>query len=283
MSYNFPSTLDSLKKYGLFAKKNLGQNFILDKVITDKIVSQANNIEEYSILEVGPGPGGLTKSIINSKAKEVLAIEKDERFLKILNEISEISNGTLKITNEDALRFNYESLKSANSKWKIIANLPYNIATELLLKWLSMLPNAFYDELILMFQKEVAERIVANVGDNNYGRLAIFTNLLCETKIKMHLSPEDFTPPPKVSSAIVRLRPRKKLLYEVDLEKLKKITNVAFNQRRKTINNSLKKLNLEQDQIVKALEAAKIQPSCRPESISIEQFCSLTNALKDQI
>ncbi len=283
MKNNFPKTMDSLKKHGIFAKKSLGQNFLTEDFITDKIASFVTNIKDKVILEIGPGPAGLTKSLLNAGAKSVIAIEKDERFIAILKEISDISGGKVQIVNADALRVKEEDFLNAETpKLTIVANLPYNIATGLLIKWLEkILPNqeAFFDEMILMFQKEVVERITAEAGSSHYGRLAILCNWLCETEELMEIGPEFFTPPPKITSAVVRIKPRKKPAFEADRKNLENLTRHLFNQRRKTISNCLKKSNASKEEIGRILQECGIKENARAEEVSIEKICLLSTKI----
>ncbi len=267
---NLPSTSDLIKKYGLDAKKSLGQNFILDKNFTDKIARAAGDLTESEVLEIGPGPGSLTRSILDAGAKKLTVIEKDERCHEALNELKNFYGERLEIINADALLHNYDSAK----KFKIIANLPYNIGTVLLFKWLKISDKI--ESMHLMLQKEVVQRIVARPSENHYGRLAVMVNFLCETKMLFTVSPTVFTPQPKVTSAIVQIIPRAKPLANVEFGKLEKVVAAAFNQRRKMLRSSLKSIFENPEEILKE---AGIKPELRAENLTIEEFCKLAEKL----
>ena len=266
-----PTTSELIKKYDLGAKKSLGQNFILDKNFTDKIAKLAGDISTQEILEVGPGPGSLTRSILDLDPIKLIAIERDHRCIYALTEIKS-HYPKLEIIEEDALEVN--ELELFQNKFAIIANLPYNIATVLLFKWLKIYQSI--SSIHIMLQKEVAQRIVAKQGDKHYGRLAIMVNILCETKIALTVKNSVFTPPPKVTSAIIQLIPRPKPLFEVDLTKLERIVTVAFSQRRKKIKTPLKSIFKNPEEI---LSSQGIDPNHRAENLTIEDFCKITNLL----
>lgn len=263
-----PSTSDLIKKYGLDAKKSLGQNFILDKNFTDKIARAAGDLTDYEVLEIGPGPGSLTRSILDCGAKKLVSIEMDERCIAALNELKDFYGDRLEVIQNDALKIDESSL--FKNKFKIIANLPYNIGTVLIFKWLKIAPKI--ESMHLMLQKEVVERIVAKPGENHYGRLAVMVNFLCETRMVFKVSPSVFTPPPKVTSAIVEIIPRKKPLADVEFSKLERVVAAAFNQRRKMLKSSLKSIFKNPEEILKE---AGIRPDLRPENLTIEEFCKL--------
>ncbi|MDX1949153.1 MAG: 16S rRNA (adenine(1518)-N(6)/adenine(1519)-N(6))-dimethyltransferase RsmA [Rickettsiales bacterium] len=269
---NLPSISEILKENDFFTKKSLGQNFIFDLNFTSKIARQAGNLENYLVIEIGGGAGSLTRAILQENPKKLLVIEKDERCIKILSELKEISENKMEIINQDALKVDYKKIVAEYKlPTKIIANLPYNVGTELLLIWYK---NAkIFDELILMFQKEVAERITAKTNDEQYGRLSIISNLVAESEILFLVPPSIFYPPPRVYSAIVRVKPRKEILFNCNLEKLSKITASAFNQRRKTIRNSLKNIFAENTE--KTLQDLNIDGNLRAENLSPEQFAKL--------
>lgn len=263
-----PSTSDLVKKYQLDAKKSLGQNFIFDKNFTDKIVKSVGNLSEFEVLEIGPGPGSLTRSILDANPKKLIAIEKDHRCLLALEELQKFYGEKLEVVNDDALKIDEKKL--FKNKFKIIANLPYNIGTVLIFKWLKIAPQI--DSMHLMLQKEVVERIVAKVGDCNYGRLAVMLNFLCETKMLFTVNRNVFSPPPKVTSAIIEIIPRTKPLFDVEFEKLEKVVAAAFNQRRKMIRSSLKSLFPNIEEVLKEL---KINSELRAENLTIEEFCRI--------
>ena len=271
---HLPSTSDLIKKYHLDARKSLGQNFILDKNFTDKIVRAAGDLSEFEILEIGPGPGSLTRSILDAKAKKLLVIEKDQRCLQALQELKKFYQDRLEIIVGDALEID-ETKIFPNKKFKIIANLPYNIGTVLLFKWLKISPQI--SSMHLMLQKEVVERIVAKPGDNHYGRLAVMVNFLCETKMIFTVNKSVFTPPPKVTSAIVEIIPRDKPLFEVEFKKLEKLVAAAFNQRRKMIKSSLKGILKNSEEVLREIG---INPELRAENLTIEDFCKIAKTLQ---
>ncbi len=265
------STSDLVKKYNLGAKKSLGQNFILDKNFTDKIARSAGNLSDFEILEVGPGPGSLTRSILDCSAKKLFIIEKDLRCLDALKELKNFYQERLEIIEGDALEID-EAKIFQNKKFKIIANLPYNIGTILLFKWLKIAPQI--SSMHLMLQKEVVERIVAKPNEYHYGRLAVMVNFLCETKMVFTVNKSVFTPPPKITSAIVEIIPRAKPLFDIEFTKLEKVVAAAFNQRRKMIKSALKNIFQNSEEILKE---AGINPELRAENLTIENFCKIAN------
>ncbi len=270
-----PSTSELIKKYSLNAKKSLGQNFILDKNFTDKIARAAGDLSDYEVLEVGPGPGSLTRSILDAGAKKLSSIEMDERCIEALKELKEFYGDRFEIIQGDALKIDELEIFLSEKKIKIIANLPYNIGTVLIFKWLKIAPKI--QSMHLMLQKEVVERITAKPNDNHYGRLAVMVNFLCETKMVFTVSKTVFTPPPKVTSAIVEIIPRTKPLADVEFSKLEKVVAAAFNQRRKMIKSSLKSIFENPEEV---LESCGIRPDLRPENLRIEEFCKLAQKLK---
>ncbi len=269
---NLISTSEIIKKYELDAKKSLGQNFILDKNFTDKIARSAGDLTNSTILEIGPGPGSLTRSILDCGAKKLTSIEMDERCIKALEELKNFYGERFEIIQGDALKIDETKLFSPNQKFKIIANLPYNIGTLLIFKWLKISPQI--ESMHLMLQKEVVERIIAKTGDNHYGRLAVMINFLCETKMLFTVNRNVFTPPPKVTSAIVEIIPRAKPLFDVEFSKLEKVVAAAFNQRRKMLKSSLKSIFDNPEEV---LIRIKIDPTLRAEKITIEQFCKIAH------
>ena len=272
-----PPLREVIATHQLSAKKSLGQNFLLDLNLTAKIARQAGDLSGADALEIGPGPGGLTRGLLAEGARRVLAIEKDERCLPALQEISDAYVGRLQVINGDALEI--DPLQYLTPPIKIAANLPYNVGTELLVRWLT--PKEwppFWQSLTLMFQKEVAERIVAQPGSKAYGRLAILAQWRADAKIVLDLPPQAFTPPPKVSSAVVHLTALPEPRYPADAATLSRVVAAGFNQRRKMLRASLKGVapNIE-DHLI----AAGIQPTERAEQVSLEQFCALARSIKD--
>ena len=262
---NLPTIQETLKKNKVKIKKTLGQNFLFDLNLTDKIVKQSKPLAS-TIIEVGSGPGSLTRSILKIKSAIVFAIDKDIQSEKMLRELNKVYKDRLKIVIDDALHYPIWNLGEAPRQ--VIANLPYNVGTKMLLTWLKHIKN--FDLLTLMFQKEVAERIVAKPGSKNYGRLSILTNWLTESSKLFDVPSEAFIPRPKVKSSVIQLKPLSKPLYEVSFEALEKITHLAFSQRRKMLKSSLREINGK-----KILEDLNISPNLRPENLSIIDFCKI--------
>lgn len=270
-----PPLRDVISTHSLNAKKSLGQNFLLDLNLTAKIARLAGDLEGYDILEVGPGPGGLTRGLLASGARRVVALEKDPRCIPALNEIAEVYPGQLNIFNADALNFDIRSHLTVPIR--IVANLPYNVGTELLIRWLT--PKdwpPFWNTLTLMFQKEVAERIIATPGSKSYGRLAILAQWKSNPKIMMELPPEAFTPPPKVHSAVVHFDALPEPRFPAPAGLLTSTVAMAFNQRRKMLRSSLKSAS---PNIENVLREAGLEPTARAEEISLEGFCALARRL----
>ncbi|WP_370283168.1 16S rRNA (adenine(1518)-N(6)/adenine(1519)-N(6))-dimethyltransferase RsmA [Pseudooceanicola sp.] len=266
-----PPLREVIATHGLSAKKALGQNFLLDLNLTAKIARLAGDMSGCDVLEIGPGPGGLTRGLLAEGAHRVLAIEKDARCLPALSEIAAAYPGRLEVVNGDALEV--DPLAHLTPPIRIAANLPYNVGTELLVRWLT--PDAwppFWDSLTLMFQKEVAERIVAAPGSKAYGRLALLAQWRAEAEIVLTLPPGAFTPPPKVSSAVVHLTALPEPRYPADPKVLERVVAMAFNQRRKMLRAALRGLAPD---IQDRLEASGIKPTDRAETVSLEQFCAL--------
>ncbi len=266
-----PPLREVIGKYGLWAKKSLGQNYIMDLNLTARIVRTAGDISNMDVLEIGPGPGGLTRSILSEGARRVLVIEKDERCIPALRDIASASAGRLEIINDDALAVN--PMELLTPPVCVIANLPYNIGIRLLLNWLS--PPSWppvWTGLTLMFQREVARRIVAQPCEKAYGRLSILTQWRCETNIAMELPPEAFTPRPKISSAVVRLSALAEPRFEAEPAVLERVVARAFGQRRKMLRTALRGIAPDID---KVLERAGIRPTQRAGEVSIERFCAL--------
>ena len=272
---DLPPLREVIRKHDLSAKKSLGQNFLLDLNLTAKIARVAEPLEGTTVVEVGPGPGGLTRALLSLGASRVIAIERDERALAALAEIAAHYPGRLEIVSGDALAIDARTLVGAG-RTRIVANLPFNIATPLLIGWLTAEPwPPWYDMLVLMFQREVAERIVAKVGDKAYGRLAVLAGWRCEAKIMFDVAPTAFVPQPKVTSSVVRLTPRAEPIA-CDGKVLQRVTEAAFGQRRKMLRQSLKSLGVDAGAL---LEKAGIEPTARAEEIAVDGFVALANAL----
>jgi 16S rRNA (adenine1518-N6/adenine1519-N6)-dimethyltransferase len=258
----------------LRAKKALGQNFLLDLNLTAKIARSAGDLTGADVLEVGPGPGGLTRGLLAEGARRVLAIEKDARCLPALAEIAARYPGRLEVLQGDALAL--DPLAHLSAPIKIVANLPYNVGTELLVRWLTATWPPAWESLTLMFQREVAERIVAQPGTKHYGRLALLAAWRTEARIVMDLPPEAFTPPPKVRSAVVHLTALPEPRYPADPKRLEQVVARAFNQRRKMLRASLRGLAPGIEDVLRAVD---IDPTARAETLDLAAFCRLANAL----
>lgn len=264
-----------IAEHGLSARKSLGQNFLLDLNLTAKIARQAGDLAHADVLEIGPGPGGLTRGLLAEGARRVLAIEKDTRCMAALAEVAAAYPGRLEVINGDALEV--DPLAHLTPPIRVAANLPYNIGTELLIRWLTP-PDwpPFWESLTLMFQREVAERIVASPGSRAYGRLALMVQWRTQARIVMSLPPEAFTPPPRVSSAVVHLTALPEPRYPADARVLERVVARAFNQRRKMLRAALKGLVPD---VEAQLEAAGIAPTQRAETVTLEQFCALARGI----
>ncbi|WP_425090526.1 16S rRNA (adenine(1518)-N(6)/adenine(1519)-N(6))-dimethyltransferase RsmA [Tropicimonas sp. S265A] len=270
-----PPLRDVIAQHGLSAKKSLGQNFLLDLNLTARIARVPGDLSGADVLEVGPGPGGLTRGLLAEGARKVLAIEKDSRCLPPLTEIAAAYPGRLEVLEGDALDIN--PLAHLSPPIHIAANLPYNVGTELLVRWLTpQVWPPFWQTLTLMFQKEVANRIVAQPGSKAYGRLAILAQWRCDVQIALTLPPQAFVPAPKVHSAVVHLRALDAPRYPADAAVLNRVVAAAFNQRRKMLRASLKGLSPE---IEDHLNAVGIEPTRRAETLSLEEFCALARQL----
>ncbi len=270
-----PPLREVIANHGLSARKSLGQNFLLDLNLTAKIARQAGDLTGCDVLEIGPGPGGLTRGLLSEGARKVLAIEKDHRCLPALHEIAEAYADRLQVIEGDALEIN--PLEHLTPPIRVAANLPYNVGTELLVRWLT--PKEwppFWQSLTLMFQREVADRIVAQPGSKAYGRLAILAQWRADANIVINLPPSAFTPPPKVSSAVVHLTALEKPRFEADAKVLERVVAAAFNQRRKMLRAALKGVAPD---IEDRLHAAGLKPTERAEQISIEGFCALAREI----
>ncbi len=271
---SLPPLGDVIRRFGLGARKSLGQHFLLDLNLCRRIARAAGdgagNWGDVTVIEIGPGPGGLTRALLESGARKVLAVEKDSRCVEALRELSAAYPGRLEVIEADALETDVQALTSPPRR--IVANLPYNIATPLLLGWLRRITD--FDGLTLMFQKEVAGRLVAQPGGKAYGRLSVITQWRAEVRHEFNVSKHAFTPPPKVASSVVSLIPRPAPLAPADWESLEKVTAQAFGQRRKMLRSSLKPLNLD-------FSALGIEPTARAEELSVEEFCAIARAVHE--
>ncbi|EEX10570.1 dimethyladenosine transferase [Ruegeria lacuscaerulensis ITI-1157] len=271
-----PPLREVIARHQLSARKSLGQNFLLDLNLTAKIARQAGDLTQCDVLEIGPGPGGLTRGLLAEGARKVVAVEKDTRCIAALEEIAAAYPGRLEIINGDALEI--DPLEHLTPPIRVAANLPYNVGTELLVRWLTP-PEwpPFWQSLTLMFQREVAERIVAQPGSKAYGRLAILAQWRAQAQIAMSLPPGAFTPPPKVSSAVVHLTALPEPRFPAEAGTLSRVVAAAFNQRRKMLRAALKGLAPD---IEDRLTAAGIKPTERAEQVSLEAFCALARELR---
>ncbi|MBR1206348.1 MULTISPECIES: 16S rRNA (adenine(1518)-N(6)/adenine(1519)-N(6))-dimethyltransferase RsmA [unclassified Bradyrhizobium] len=274
---DLPPLRDIIREHSLSARKSLGQNFLLDLNLTARIARAAGPLEEATVIEVGPGPGGLTRALLAMGAKRVIAIERDERAIDALDYIVKRYPGRIEIVHGDAQHFDPRPLLDGG-KAKIVANLPYNIATQLLVDWLSIEPwPPWYDTMVLMFQREVAERIVAHEDEEAYGRLAVLANWRAETKILFDISPAAFVPQPKVTSSVVRLIPRP-APEPCDRRMLEQVAAAAFGQRRKMLRQSLKSLSVDPARLA---AAADIDTTRRAETIPVTGFVAMARELAD--
>ncbi|MBA2127758.1 16S rRNA (adenine(1518)-N(6)/adenine(1519)-N(6))-dimethyltransferase [Hyphomicrobium methylovorum] len=268
-----PPLRDVIERHELRAKKSLGQNFLLDLNLTRKIARLAGSLDDRTIIEVGPGPGGLTRALLMEGAKRIVAVERDSRCLPALEDISRAYPGRLEVEAADALAVDWLRLIGEERPVTIAANLPYGIASALLVGWLETDPwPPWFDRMVLMFQREVAERIVAAPNSKAYGRLSVLSQWRTEPRIALHLSPEAFTPPPKVSSAVVEFRPRERPEPACRVETLSRVTASAFGQRRKMLRSSLKQLTPMAEIL---LREAGIAPERRAEDLSVAEFAHL--------
>ncbi|HEY8129355.1 MAG TPA: 16S rRNA (adenine(1518)-N(6)/adenine(1519)-N(6))-dimethyltransferase RsmA [Hyphomicrobium sp.] len=268
-----PPLRNVIERYGLNAKKSLGQNFLLDLNLTRKIARLAGDLSGRTVVEVGPGPGGLTRALLIEGAKRVIAIERDDRCLPALAEISAHFPGRLDVHPADALDIDWPKLLDGAGPVSVVANLPYGVASLLLVNWLETEPwPPWYDRMVLMFQREVAERIVAAPRSKAYGRLSVLAQWRTAAKIVMNLPPEAFTPPPKVASAIVEFLPKAKPEPPCRVTTLARVTAAAFGQRRKMLRSSLKQLTAFPELL---LNRAGLAPEQRAEELSVSEFARL--------
>jgi 16S rRNA (adenine1518-N6/adenine1519-N6)-dimethyltransferase len=274
---DLPPLRDVIKRHALSARKSLGQNFLLDLNLLTRIARAAGPLEDQTVIEIGPGPGGLTRALLALGTRRVIAVERDDRALGALDEISKRYPGRLEVICADALHFDPRPLLGT-TRAKIVANLPYNIATALLIDWLSIEPwPPWYDMMLLMFQREVAERIVAHEDEEAYGRLGVLANWRAETKILFDISPAAFVPQPKVTSSVVRLVPRASP-EACDRRMLERVAAAAFGQRRKMLRQSLKSLAVDPARLA---TAAGVEATRRAETIPVSGFVAMARELTE--
>jgi len=272
---DLPPLREVIRRHGLTARKSLGQNFLLDLNLTARIARAAGPLEGVSVVEVGPGPGGLTRALLAAGARQVIAIERDPRCLAALTEIEARHPERLVVIEGDALSVDVRPYL-AGARARVVANLPYNIATPLLTGWLTVEPwPPWYDSMTLMFQREVAERIVAAPGAKSYGRLSVLAGWRCEARILFDVAPTAFVPPPKVTSSVVRLTPRPDPLA-CDRRALERVTAAAFGQRRKMLRASLKSLVPDP---LRLIAAVSLDPTARAEEVPVSGFVALARAV----
>ena len=271
-----PPLREVIRGAGLSAKKSLGQNFLLDLNLTRRIARAAGPLAGVTVVEVGPGPGGLTRALLLEGAEKVIAIERDERCLPALQEIAAAYPGRLEIVCGDARKIDYAALPLSRPA-RLVANLPYSVGTPLLIAWLKTTPwPPWFDRLVLMFQREVADRIVAAPDNKDYGRLAVLTQWRTKPRILLSLPPDAFTPKPKVASAVVEMVPRDRPEPPCDVLQLERVTAAAFGQRRKMLRSSLRQITPDAEGL---LEELGLDPKARAETLQIGDFCRIANAL----
>ena len=268
-----PALRDIIKRHGLSARRSFGQHFLLDMNLTRRIARSAGDMSGMTAIEIGPGPGGLTRALLETDAVRVIAIEHDARCVAALAELGSDEGARLEVIHADALRLDLAEL-AGGAPTRIVANLPYNIATPLLIGWLGK--AGAFQSMTLMFQKEVAQRLGARTGDRAYGRLSVITSWLCTVELQFDVSPKAFVPPPKVTSTVVHLTPRREPLAPARMSDLERVTGAAFGQRRKMLRSSLKPLI---DGLVPMLEELNIPPTARAEELDVEQFCAIARAV----
>ncbi len=272
---DLPPLRDVIRRHGLSARKSLGQNFLLDLNLTARIARAGGPLDGVTVVEIGPGPGGLTRALIAEGAARVIAIERDPRAITALDDIAAQRPGRLDVVADDALTFDPRGRLGPGAA-RVVANLPYNIATALLVQWLTVDPwPPWYDSLVLMFQREVAERIVAVPGSKSYGRLSVLAQWRSRARIMFDVHPSAFVPPPKVTSSVVHLVPRP-APFACDLRLLERITEAAFGQRRKMLRQSLKTLGTDP---LPLLAQAGIAATARAEDVPVAGFATLAQAL----
>jgi len=276
---SLPPLREVIKRYGIGARRSLGQHFLLDENLTGRIARAASDLDASTVIEVGPGPGGLTRALLANGARTVVAIERDARCVEALSTLGAAYPDRLHVIEGDALGIDAVAAAArvgGSAPIRIVSNLPYNVATPLLVAWMAQASS--FAELVLMFQKEVAQRIVAEPGNRIYGRLSVLVQWRCEARRVFDIPARAFVPPPKVTSTVVRLVPRAKPLAPCAQADLERVTSAAFGQRRKMLRSSLK--NLGGDTMA-LLATAGIDPEARAETLSVEQFCALARALHE--
>jgi 16S rRNA (adenine1518-N6/adenine1519-N6)-dimethyltransferase len=272
-----PPLREVIAAHGLLARKSLGQHFLLDLNLTRRIARAAGDLSGVTVIEVGPGPGGLTRALLMEGASRVIAIERDERCVRALADLAAAFPGRLDIVAGDALEIDAGELARAAGRTKIVANLPYNIATPLLLAWLA--DATVFESLTLMLQKEVAERLAAVPRTKAYGRLSVMCQWRCEVKMLFDVPARAFTPPPKVTSSVVSLTPRREPLAPADPDVLEKLVAAAFGQRRKMLRAALKSFASGYGaDAAEILESARVAPTARAEELGVAEFCALARA-----
>ncbi len=277
---SLPPLREAIREAGLSAKKSLGQNFLLDLNITRRIARAAGPLQGVAILEIGPGPGGLTRALLLEGAAKVVAIERDERFRPILAQIEELSQGRFIPLFQDALGADYRAIAAETGVSRVAANLPYNIATALIVNWLTHDPwPPWFGKLTVMVQREVAQRLVAGPGSADYGRLAVLTQYRARPRILFNLPPSVFVPPPKVASALVEIAPVPMPPDAVPVSLLERVTAAAFGQRRKMLRSSLASLGADTAALIRD---AGIDPANRAERLSVADFVSLARHFGEQ-
>ncbi|RMF11946.1 MAG: 16S rRNA (adenine(1518)-N(6)/adenine(1519)-N(6))-dimethyltransferase RsmA [Alphaproteobacteria bacterium] len=279
MTDPLPPLREVIRRHGLSATKALGQNFLLDLNLTRRIARTAGSLADTTVYEVGAGPGGLTRALLMEGAARVVAVERDRRCIAALEEVAEAFPGRLEVIEGDALEIDERALlDGAPGPVRVVANLPYNIGTALLTKWLTTHPwPPWFQSLTLMFQREVAERIVAPPGTKAYGRLAVLSQFRCEAAIRFTVPRQAFVPPPKVTSAVVQLEPRRPAPESPPITTLERVTMAAFGQRRKMLRSSLKQILQDPEEL---LDRTGISPTARAEDLSVADFVELARALE---
>ena len=274
---DLPSLSETVKTHGLGANKKLGQHFLLDMNLTDKIARLAEPLAGHSVAEIGPGPGGLTRALLLRGVDKLVVIEMDERFIPALAEIGDVSEGRLEIARGDALK--YDIAANLAAPRKIVANLPYNVGTKMLINWITASP-LFWTQLVLMFQLEVAQRVVAQPGEAHYGRLAVLCQSVASCRMAFEVPARAFTPPPKVDSAVIVLDPLDTPFK--DLKTLGQVTQSAFGQRRKMLRRSLRSIAEQSElELETWLEACDVDPKARPETLPVSAFQKLARKLSE--
>lgn len=280
---NLPSVADMLKKHGIEPKKSLGQNFLLDLNITDRFAKSVSNLEDAIVIEIGGGPGGITRSLLKNGAKKVIVIDLDRDIIPIQNELQKSYPNQLEIIHMDAMKVDYEALKKEycknDEKFIIASNLPFNISVHLLVKWLKLThEKQLIDGMTLIFQKEVADRIKAPIKTKQYGRVSILAQLICKVQKQFNIGAGSFTPAPKVDTTVLQFIPNKKNNY-FDFTTIEDIVRQAFNQRRKTIKSSLKNVHKNNENIIENWQEKGVKISARAEELTPENFMHLSTSL----